>query len=200
MISNSNENKKEEKVIEEKILDVKIVDENYDFSSFTNSYIILETVKENYYNDDFIGISILTEDLKNQVFVPSNIIDKNISLKTYLESNYNKKTFDYKRLYVTLKQKNININNVIFDALLATYLINPSFVNEDLKIVLENFNDTNLKYDENIYGKGAKTIIPELSIVATHSINKCLALHETVNIILENIKENDQEKLLEIWN
>lgn len=198
MISNSNENKKEEKVIEEKILDVKIADENYDFSSFTNSYIILETVKENYYNDDFIGISILTEDLKNQVFVPSNIIDKNISLKTYLESNYNKKTFDYKRLYVTLKQKNININNVIFDALLATYLINPSFVNEDLKIVLENFNDTNLKYDENIYGKGAKTIIPELSIVATHSINKCLALHETVNIILENIKENDQEKLLEI--
>ena len=198
MISNSNENKKEEKVIEEKILDVKIADENYDFSSFTDSYIILETVKENYYNDDFIGISILTEDLKNQVFVPSNIIDKNISLKTYLESNYNKKTFDYKRLYVTLKQKDININNVIFDALLATYLINPSFVNEDLKIVLENFNDTNLKYDENIYGKGAKTIIPELSIVATHSINKCLALHETVNIILENIKENNQEKLLEI--
>ena len=198
MISNSNENKKEEKVIEEKILDVKIADENYDFSSFTDSYIILETVKENYYNDDFIGISILTEDLKNQVFVPSNIIDKNISLKTYLESKYNKKTFDYKRLYVTLKQKDININNVIFDALLATYLINPSFVNEDLKIVLENFNDTNLKYDENIYGKGAKTIIPELSIVASHSINKCLALHETVNIILENIKENDQEKLLEI--
>ena len=198
MISNSNENKKEEKLIEEKILDIKIADENYDFSSFTDSYIILETVKENYYNDDFIGISILTEDLKNQVFVPSNIIDKNISLKTYLESNYNKKTFDYKRLYVTLKQKDININNVIFDALLATYLINPSFVNEDLKIVLENFNDTNLKYDENIYGKGAKTIIPELSIVASHSINKCLALHETVNIILENIKENDQEKLLEI--
>lgn len=198
MISNSNENKKEEKVIEEKIFDVKIADENYDFSSFTDSYIILETVKENYYNDDFIGISILTEDLKNQVFVPLNIIDKNISLKTYLESNYNKKTFDYKRLYVTLKQKDININNVIFDALLATYLINPSFVNEDLKIVLENFNDTNLKYDENIYGKGAKTIIPELSIVASHSINKCLALHETVNIILENIKENEQENLLEI--
>ncbi len=198
MISNSNENKKEEKLIEEKILDIKIADENYDFSSFTDSYIILETVKENYYNDDFIGISILTEDLKNQVFVPSNIIDKNISLKTYLESNYNKKTFDYKRLYVTLKQKDININNVIFVALLATYLINPSFVNEDLKIVLENFNDTNLKYDENIYGKGAKTIIPELSIVASHSINKCLALHETVNIILENIKENEQEKLLEI--
>lgn len=198
MISNSNENKKEEKLIEEKILDIKIADENYDFSSFTDSYIILETVKENYYNDDFIGISILTEDLKNQVFVPSNIIDKNISLKTYLESNYNKKTFDYKRLYVTLKQKDININNVIFDALLATYLINPSFVNEDLKIVLENFNDTDLKYDENIYGKGAKTIIPELSIVASHSINKCLALHETVNIILENIKENEQEKLLEI--
>ena len=198
MISNSNENKKEEKLIEEKILDIKIADENYDFSLFTDSYIILETVKENYYNDDFIGISILTEDLKNQVFVPSNIIDKNISLKTYLESNYNKKTFDYKRLYVTLKQKDININNVIFDALLATYLINPSFVNEDLKIVLENFNDTDLKYDENIYGKGAKTIIPELSIVASHSINKCLALHETVNIILENIKENDQEKLLEI--
>jgi len=198
MISNTNQNKKEkEEVIEEK-LDIKIADKNFNFSEFSDSYIILETVKENYYNDDFIGISILSNDLKNQVFVPFEVIKENESLKTYLESDYSKKTFDYKKLYVSLKKQNITITNVTFDALLATYLINPSYVNEDLKIVLEHFIDTTLSYDENIYGKGAKIIIPEMSIVASHSINKCLALHHSINEILNIIKENNQEQLLNI--
>ena len=40
---------------------------------------------------------------------------------------FDKKTYDYKKLYVALKKYNINIKNVVFDELLAIYLINPSF-------------------------------------------------------------------------
>ena len=188
--------KKENQEISEELLSVVIADKDYDFSNFKDSYIILETVKENYYTDQFIGLSILSDDSKEQVFISYETIKENKTIKQYLESIYNKKTFDYKRLYVSLKRMNIEINNVTYDAMLATYLINPSYVNEDMKINLEHFINTNLSYDESVYGKGAKTVIPELSFVATHSIKKALALKNSTDEIMKNIKENNQEELL----
>ncbi len=196
-IANNNKNDKKE-LIEEEIISVTIADKDYDFSNIKDSYIILETVKENYYNDEFIGLAILSEELKTKVFISYETIKENKSIKQYLEGIYNKKTFDYKRLYVSLKRMDIEINNVTFDAMLATYLINPSYVNEDIKINLEHFINTNLNYDESVYGKGAKTIIPELDIVASHSIKKAMALRNSVDEIMKNIKEYDQEQLLEI--
>ena len=196
-IANNNKNDKKE-LIEEEIISVTIADKDYDFSNIKDSYIILETVKENYYNDEFIGLAILSEELKIKVFISYETIKENKSIKQYLEGIYNKKTFDYKRLYVSLKRMDIEINNVTFDAMLATYLINPSYVNEDIKINLEHFVNTNLNYDESVYGKGAKTIIPELDIVASHSIKKAMALRNSVDEIMKNIKEYDQEQLLEI--
>lgn len=196
-IANNNKNDKKE-LIEEEIISVTIADKDYDFSNIKDSYIILETVKENYYNDEFIGLAILSEELKTKVFISYETIKENKSIKQYLEGIYNKKTFDYKRLYVSLKRMDIEINNVTFDAMLATYLINPSYVNEDIKINLEHFVNTNLNYDESVYGKGAKTIIPELDIVASHSIKKAMALRNSVDEIMKNIKEYDQEQLLEI--
>lgn len=196
-IANNNKNDKKE-LIEEEIISVTIADKDYDFSNIKDSYIILETVKENYYNDEFIGLGILSEELKIKVFISYETIKENKSIKQYLEGIYNKKTFDYKRLYVSLKRMDIEINNVTFDAMLATYLINPSYVNEDIKINLEHFINTNLNYDESVYGKGAKTIIPELDIVASHSIKKAMALRNSVDEIMKNIKEYDQEQLLEI--
>ena len=188
--------KKENQEISEELLSVVVADKDYDFSNFKDSYIILETVKENYYTDQFIGLSILSDDSKEQVFISYETIKENKTIKQYLESIYNKKTFDYKRLYVSLKRMNIEINNVTYDAMLATYLINPSYVNEDMKINLEHFINTNLSYDESVYGKGAKTVIPELSFVATHSIKKALALKNSTDEIMKNIKENNQEELL----
>ncbi len=189
-------NKKEE--VEVVIKEVDIADENYNFDNLGNSYIVLETVKENYYNDEIIGISILSEDLKIKVYIPYNIFKLNKSLKVYLESNKIKKTFDFKRLYVVCKLNNINLYNVKYDALLATYLINPSFVSDDIKAVVEHFISTNLNYDENIYGRGAKISIPSNEIIAIHSVNKCLAIKESESVILQNIKENEQNLLLDI--
>lgn len=180
----------------EEIKDIIVADNNYDFSNIKNSYIILETIKENYYKDDIIGLSILSDDLKYKVFIPNEIIETNLSLKIYLESENEKITFDYKRLFVSLKRKNIIINNVIIDAMLATYLINPSYVNEDIKIDLEHFIDTNLNYDENVYGKGAKISVPDITVVSNHSISKCFTLKESIDVLMSNIKDNNQETLL----
>ena len=189
----------EDNIVQEKQFDVNeiiVVDEKYDFSHLKDSYIVLETIKENYCLEDIIGISILSEDLKYKLFVYEDVLFKNESLKQYLEGPNNKKTFDYKKLYVSLKRKGININNVVYDAMLAIYLINPSYVHDDIKMSIENFIDTNLSYDENIFGHGQKIKVPETLVLIEHSISKCFALVNSEKEILENINSLDQNDLL----
>lgn len=191
----SKDTPKEEKKDEEE-LKVMIADENYDFTNFGNSFIVCETYKDNYITDNIIGIAMLSEDLKQKVFVSYDILNKNKTLKTYLESDSKKITFDYKRLYVVLKILGINISDVTFDVLLASYLINPSFVSDDVKIVIEHFMETDLNYDENVYGYKSKAHTPALEIVGSHGINKCLAIREVLPELFKEIKELNQETLM----
>ena len=71
--------KKENQEISEELLSVVIADKDYDFSNFKDSYIILETVKENYYTDQFIGLSILSDDSKEQVFISYETIKEKVT-------------------------------------------------------------------------------------------------------------------------
>lgn len=180
------------------INDFIIADESTDFSKLNETYIIAESFKENYYEDDILGISILSSDLNYKYFINSLVLYKNESLKTYLESEKRKKTFDYKRLYVVLKKHSIIFNNVIFDGLLASYLVNPSFASDDFKKTIENFIATPLKYDDNVYGYKSKAQVQAIEVMAKHSINKCFYLKEAEPIILDKIKEFDQEYLFNV--
>lgn len=190
--------KEEKEEVKEEKLDIIIADENFDFSILKDSFILCETFKENYYNDSILGISIVSDDLSKKIFIKENNLFKNKSLINYLESDYRKITFDYKRLYVVLKMNGVNLKNVVFDVLLASYLINPSFVSDDLKIVLEHFEDTNLNYDENVYGYKSKAKEPEVGIMANHSINKCLAINKIMPKIIEEINNLKQEFIFSI--
>lgn len=195
------EEKEEEAPKDEKetlINDFIIADESTDFSNLNETYIIAESFKENYYEDDILGISILSSDLHNKYYITSLVLYKNPSLKTYLESENKKITFDYKRLYVVLKKHNIIFNNVIFDGLLASYLVNPSFASDDFKKTIENFIATPLKYDDNVYGYKSKAQVQAIEVMAKHSINKCFYLKEAEPIILDKIKEFDQEYLFNV--
>ena len=190
--------KEEKEEVKEEKLDIIIADENFDFSILKDSFILCETFKENYYNDSILGISIVSDDLSKKIFIKENNLFKNKSLINYLESDYRKITFDYKRLYVVLKMNGVKLKNVVFDVLLASYLINPSFVSDDLKIVLEHFEDTNLNYDENVYGYKSKAKEPEVEIMANHSINKCLAINKIMPKIIEEINNLKQEFIFSI--
>ena len=190
--------KEEKEEVKEEKLDIIIADENFDFSILKDSFILCETFKENYYNDSILGISIVSDDLSKKIFIKENNLFKNKSLINYLESDYRKITFDYKRLYVVLKMNGVKLKNVVFDVLLAAYLINPSFVSDDLKIVLEHFEDTNLNYDENVYGYKSKAKEPEVEIMANHSINKCLAINKIMPKIIEEINNLKQEFIFSI--
>ncbi len=180
---------------EKSLISYKIVDEKYDFSSFQESFIIPEVFKTNEYRGSFLGLGMM--DQNHQVFIPLECMMKNESLHAYLKGDYPKNTFDAKKLYVVLKRYDMMIQNIVFDALLAVYLVQPAFASDDVKRSLEHFISTSLEYEENIYGAHSKMNIPTIEIYSHYSIEKCLAVYESKEVLLEKLKEKNQEFLFQ---
>ena len=55
-----------------------------------------------------------------------------------------------------------------------------------------------MKYDDNVYGYKSKAQVQAIEVMAKHSINKCFYLKEAEPIILDKIKEFDQEYLFNV--
>lgn len=178
------------------ICDIATTD--YDFSVLKESYIVSESFKENYYDDSILGLGIYSINKNVKVFVPSSIIKSSDSLKKYLESDYPKKTYDLKKIYVSLKRLGITLKNVQYDAALAIYLINPNYIGNDFKQTIEHFIDSDIKYDESVYGYKSKATVPSIEEMAQNAIKKCIALKDSEEIILDHIKQFNQQQLLEI--
>ena len=156
-----------------------------------NSYIICESFGSNYYKGTFLGLGIF--DGTNYYFVKKEDCYK---LKEYLENEkIYKYTFDYKQLYFTLLRIGIDIKGVIFDALMSTYLIDPTKASDDFKITIENYIDTNLPYLENIYGSNTKACIPDEKVYINYALNKVKVLSKTKNLILKEINDYELEFL-----
>ena len=112
--------KKEEAKNEE--INYKVITNLNELDNIKESSIYIELNNDNYHNADIIGISIY--DGTNGYYIPSNLLD---NCKYFIESI--KYTYDLKRLYVSLKKRNINIDNVTFDTMIGVYLLNYNVKN-----------------------------------------------------------------------
>ena len=178
----------------EEIVEYKIVDDNsYDFSKLQESTIVLESFGTNYLSCEILGLSIYNK--KESLFVTLNALSNNESLKSYLESDIPKKTFDLKKLYVVLRRLGIKISGVIFDLLLGSYVINPSYANDDFKTVVSSYGSFFVDSDENIYGSKSKALVPDTDVYINNSIKKCIVINRLFNTINEKLEENNQTNL-----
>ena len=161
-----------------------------------SGYITYEMVGTNYSKDEVLGIGILIDD--NKYFLTLDDLKRD-DVKAYFENEYiYKYVFDYKGLCFILKKHNIDLKGVIFDLLLASYLINPSYASDDFKVVCDNFIETDLPYYEGIYGANTKIHKPEENTYKSYSLNKCIYLSKVKNIVLNQIVENELEYLLNV--
>ena len=178
-----------------KTIDYIKVDENTSFNGIEKCYLDLEVFGDIYYDATILGLAILVSGKK--YFWNTNI--NNNSLKQMLENEKVEKiTFDFKKLYVCLNRLGINIAGLSYDLLLASYLVDPSFANDDYKKVADHFTSNDLEYDEVVYGYKSKAKIPEEDIYISHAIGKCLVMEDFVTEVDKKICEFDQKSLLNI--
>ena len=189
------ETKEVDEISEEsfEIIDSKKFSKN----DFCDGVVIAEVFKANYYNGTFLGISLNVNEKK--YFFSEKEIKESLLLKEYLEDeSYKKRTFDFKMLDFVLNRAGISIRGVDFDLLLTSYLINPNYASDDFHQVASNFKNNSIPYYDTIYGANTKMVIPEKEIYINYSLKKGIFLKENYLNILNTVKEENLEYLLDV--
>lgn len=164
--------------------------------TFKNSAIHVEIFEENYHHANILGIAVVNED--ESYYVPFELAKQSEVFMAFLaDEKILKDLFDLKRSRVALMWQGFDLQGVGFDLLLATYIINPTNVGNEFKKVAMSYDYDDVLYDEEVYGKGAKRAVAEVSQIARHSVDIALAVSKLKEIALEQLKEQDQLTLFE---
>ncbi|MFP4287069.1 MAG: DNA polymerase I [Candidatus Izemoplasmataceae bacterium] len=156
--------------------------------------LLLESYGDNYHKANHLGFVYLND--LGACFIPYKDAIASESFKEYLKSDLKKDTFDLKRLYVSLRHAGLTIKNVSFDLLLAAYVLNPLNTKEDFKVVVSNFDYQDVPYYDEVYGKGAKSAIPNEEIYIQYALKKALAIMTLKPALHDLIVQQNQEELL----
>ena len=174
------DNTKKEEVKKEEI-NYKVITDLNELDNIKDSSLYIELNNDNYHNADIIGISIY--DGTNGYYIPSNLID---NCKYFNDSI--KYTYDLKRLYVSLKKRNIIIDNVNFDTMICVYLLNYNVKNN----IEELMNKMN--YEISFIDKN--TSVSEEEFIK-RSILKAKFIYDTKE---ELTKELEEDNLTNLYN
>ncbi len=151
-------------------------------------YLDIELDGDNYHTADILGISIVNG---NNAFFFDKTDMLNNAINAFLQNNVPKNVIDHKKMLAGIHQLGLSIKNVVFDLMLASYVINPSYANGDVKTVFENYQNTNLPYHEEVYSKKTKYVIPDFEVYAKYTCDKAITLKKQKNQIKDIlIKEN----------
>ena len=145
----------------------------------------------NYLKDDILKFGFY--DKERYIVVDADNIKDYPELIKWLENENSKKVvYDAKKTFVIAHRLNITIQNIVFDAMLASYIIDPSRTIDDVYSVVTNYHQTYVKEDVSIYGKGKKRQVPNAEILNTHiaSITKSI---DAVKPLMEKELESHQQ-------
>lgn len=181
--------------VEMTAIDMEIVSEVKEEMFIEYSALVVEIIEENYHQSPIIGIGIVNE--SGNYYIPTEVALKSDLFKTWAEDSTKKKSvFDAKETVVALLRNGIHLKGISFDLLLASYLLNPSENNHDIPAIGSRFGYTDVQFDEEVYGKGAKRKVPEEDILAEHIVRKAIALDKSQEGMVTQLKENEQYELL----
>ena len=184
--------KKIKETKKETTLAYKIVDNINDVCINIDSAIYLEILGSNYHTSKILGVAIYNKE--NAYYIPYDVLKQNPSVL----NEHIKYTYDYKKLYVSLKWKNITIDSVNFDTMIASYLL-EYVIKDDVAYLANNLNYNIPFYDEMYKKLKSKNIYEETDIdkTALSSILKAKFIYETKD---KFYKELVEKELLDLFN
>ncbi len=175
-------------------IEYEILSEVKDADFGSEAAVVVECLEENYHNGDILGIGIVSE--KGKYFIPTEVALESDALKGWFEDEAVVKYLpDAKQATVSLAWKGIKLNGVKFDALIASYLLNPSDSSHDIASIANRLGVKGVSSNETVYGKGAKQKVPEQDALSEHIVRKAHVLLEIVPELQESLKKNELETL-----
>ena len=169
--------------------------QNVDFNDLNEAVIHFELEGTNYLKDAILKFGFYTN--HQHVVINADDVKNYKNLVQWLEDkNTTKIVYDAKKTYVSAHRLGINIENIEFDVMLASYIIDPSRSIDDVKSVVSLYGQNYVKDNITVFGKGKKHHIPEESILNEHIASVTEAISAVTPIMKSQLEDYNQIELL----
>lgn len=159
--------------------------------------VYLEMLDANYHTATVDGFVIGT----GETWYVSRDVEllQTAAIKALLASEtISKDVFDAKRTYVGLHRLGVTLNNVDFDLLLASYLLDTNENSNDLGSLAFQHGYHQIQSDEEVYGKGVKRAIPDDDqVFFEHLTRKGITIESLKASLFTQLDQNEQRRLYE---
>lgn len=169
--------------------------QNVDLYDLNEAVIHFELEGTNYLKDAILKFGFYTN--HQHVVINADDVKDYKNLVQWLEDkNTTKIVYDAKKTYVSAHRLGINIENIEFDVMLASYIIDPSRSIDDVKSVVSLYGQNYVKDNITVFGKGKKHHIPEESILNEHIASVTEAISAVTPIMKSQLEDYNQIELL----
>lgn len=158
--------------------------------------VYVEMDGENYHHAPILGFGLANEDVS--LYVSWDVANEWEAFRSWLaDPSQEKWTFDGKRDTVGLEWHGFAIKGINFDVYLASYLLNAAQSNPTVDSIAAQYAQVRVLPDEELYGKGAKRLVPETDVLSEHVAQKATAIWQAVPVLREQLEENELTSLLQ---
>ena len=169
--------------------------QNVDFNDLNEAVIHFELEGTNYLKDTILKFGFYTNH-QHVVINAEDVRDYKHLVQWLEDKNTTKIVYDAKKTYVSAHRLGINIENIEFDVMLASYIIDPSRSIDDVKSVVSLYGQNYVKDNITIFGKGKKHHIPEEPILNEHIASVTEAIAAVTPIMKSQLEDYNQVELL----
>ncbi|NHM76130.1 DNA polymerase I [Staphylococcus sp. 11007852] len=165
------------------------------FDALDAAIVHIEIDGDNYIKNNILKFGLKTDN--DYIVVDAHQIKEIEPLVAWLEDEKTcKYVFDAKKTYVACKRLGIRIQNIVFDTMLASYLIDPSQTIEDVASVSSLYEGTFVQDRVAIYGKGKSYLIPDDQPLAEHIASILDAIEIMYPMMQQKLDAHEQMTLL----
>ena len=169
--------------------------QNVDFNDLNEAVIHFELEGTNYLKDAILKFGFYTNH-QHVVINAEDVKDYKHLVQWLEDKNTTKIVYDAKKTYVSAHRLGINIENIEFDVMLASYIIDPSRSIDDVKSVVSLYGQNYVKDNITIFGKGKKHHIPEEPILNEHIASVTEAIAAVTPTMKSQLEDYNQIELL----
>ncbi|PZH38747.1 DNA polymerase I [Staphylococcus aureus] len=179
----------------EKTFEIETSFDNVDFTSLKEATIHFELDGGNYLRNNILKFSLFTGE--KHIVINADAIINYAELVSWLENpNTKKVVYDAKKTYLASHRLGIDIQNISFDIMLASYIIDPSRTISDVQSVVSLYGQSFVKDDVSIYGKGKKFKVPEDDVLNPYVASITDAIYFAKPNMDKQLEEYNQVELL----
>jgi len=154
----------------------------------------LELYDEQYHTANMLGVALVDEN--NAYFIKvENAFASQAFRKWLTDENKKKRLVDSKAALAAFHRKDILLDGVEFDFVLAAYIVNPGITSDDVAILSREFGYSDVLTNEQVYGKGAKKSVPSEAELGEHIVRKAMAVWKLRTVMDDKLKQNEQYEL-----